>query len=67
VAFTLLEASDITFVLTDISGKIVFSKSVSAPSGKYKELLDISELVPSIYFLQIQSPQGQASYKLIKN
>jgi len=60
-------ASPITFQVTDISGKILFTKSVLATAGKQIEAIDLSDVHASIYFLSIFSNEGISTHKIIKN
>ncbi|MDP3929791.1 MAG: PKD domain-containing protein, partial [Bacteroidota bacterium] len=60
-------ASPITFQVTDISGKIIFTKSVLATAGKHIEAIDLSDVHASIYFLSIFSNEGISTHKIIKN
>ncbi len=67
VDFNLKTATHITYQLTDITGKVVFSQTINTPPGQHSETIDIGSLKPSIYFLNIMSPEGSKNYKLIKN
>jgi PKD repeat protein len=67
VEVSLKETTTLSFELTDISGKLLITKSIQHASGNYKESLDLSELKPSFYFLSIRSNQGVSTYKVIKN
>ncbi|MBP7510722.1 MAG: PKD domain-containing protein [Bacteroidia bacterium] len=67
VEVDLKSASPITYQVTDISGKIVLTKSMMAPSGKHAETIDLSDVQSSIYFLSISSNDGISTHKIIKN
>jgi len=67
VEINLKSASSITYQVTDISGKIVLTKSMIATSGKHIEAIDLSEVQSSIYFLSISSNDGISTHKIIKN
>jgi hypothetical protein len=67
VEVDLKSASPITYQVTDISGKIVLTKSIMAPSGKHAEAIDLSNVQSSIYFLSISSNDGISTHKIIKN
>ncbi len=67
VEVNLKEATLLSFEITDISGKLLATKSIQHASGNVKESLDLSELKPSIYFLNIKSNEGLSTHKIIKN
>ncbi|MES2778277.1 MAG: PKD domain-containing protein, partial [Bacteroidota bacterium] len=67
IDFTLQKATPLTLQVTDITGKVVFSQKVDAPSGRYTETIDMRDFKSSTYFLSIISTDGQKNYKLIKN
>lgn len=67
VETNLKSASPITYQVTDISGKIVLTKSILVPAGKHAEALDLSDVQASIYFLSISSNEGISTLKIIKN
>jgi PKD repeat protein len=60
-------AAPITFEISDLSGKILLTKTVQAASGKLLEEFDLSNYIPSMYFLSVSSNERIATYKIIKN
>lgn len=67
IDFTLKATTPITFQVTDITGKVIYTQTATIHSGQHSERIDIADLKPSIYFLNITSPDGSKNYKLIKN
>lgn len=67
IDFTLKAATPVIMQVTDITGKAVYTQTVNIPSGQHTETIDIGNVKPSIYFLNITSPDGSKNYKLIKN
>jgi PKD repeat protein len=67
IEYTLQDESPLTINITDITGKLVLSKTTRGLSGKHTETVDLRDLDPAVYFISIQSTGTQKNYKLIKN
>lgn len=67
VDFALKTAAPVSIEVSDLTGKIVHTQTVTIPSGQHSERIDLGTCKPSIYFLNITSPDGRKNYKLIKN
>ena len=55
------EASNLHFILMDSRGKIVMERSIEKPSGMHEQSIDLSKLLPGMYFLKMQM-ENQSGY-----
>jgi len=55
------EASNLHFILMDSRGKIVMERSIEKPSGMHEQSIDLSRLLPGMYFLKMQM-ENQSGY-----
>ncbi len=67
VELNLKNASQVKFILSDFSGKILLNKEMQAPSGLWSESINLSELQPALYLLHIITDEGIKMSKIIKN
>jgi len=59
-------SKETTLTIINLAGKTVFSEHILFSSDVQTHALDISKLVPGIYFVAIQSTDGISTKKLIK-
>lgn len=55
----------INLTVMDISGKKVWSDEVNE-AGKHSRRIDLSELADGTYLLQLNTPKGQHTLKVLK-
>jgi hypothetical protein len=67
VELNLKNASQVKFILSDLSGKILLNKESQAPSGLWSESINLSEWQPALYLLHIITDEGIKMSKIIKN
>lgn len=60
-----LNQGEITFTVTDISGKKIWSTTTNQ-IGKQSRIIDLSEYADGAYLLQISTPKGQHTLKILK-
>jgi len=66
VQFELSKNADIVLNVFGIDGKVVMTKSISASSGKFSESLDLSSLSAGTYVVEVETEQGSARQKVVK-
>jgi PKD repeat protein len=52
--------------INDVSGKRILTKNQSVNAGEQTVNLDVNDLIPGVYFLQIRSEKGAKSMKFVK-
>jgi len=66
--YSLNQESDVTFSITDISGKIVLVQNMGRrSSGDYYNTLDLSKLNRGIYFIYLKHDNISITQKVVKN
>jgi len=63
--FEWLSEDEITLTVTDISGKKVWSDIINQ-TGKHSRTIDLSALADGTYLLQLKTPQGMHTLKVLK-
>lgn len=60
VTFMLTEQADYRMSIADVTGRIVrfFPRKEKMPAGLQQETLDLADLTPGIYFLEVQTDAG---------
>ncbi len=65
VSFRAPESSTLGVSIVTITGMLVFNQEVSDFNGTYSEAINISELAVGVYFLRLQTDQGNLVRKLV--
>ncbi len=55
IVFEMREGGDLRFTLRDRLGREISATRVQAAAGRGNHLLDLSDLVPGVYFLTMQT------------
>lgn len=66
ISFETTENSDFLFSITTLTGRIVHTQEVKTIRGKQNISLNLNDLSPSVYFLNIKNEKGSHSQKIIK-
>lgn len=59
-------ATDFTLALTDITGKQIYTKNLSAKQGKYVQEIALPSLVAGTYFIKIKTAKQLLVQKIVK-
>ncbi len=59
------EATSASLKVLDVNGRLVFSQQLSGFDGNFQQDLDLGEMTPGIYFLQVVTSDEQFARKLI--
>ncbi len=66
LAFNMATSSDATLEIFDMEGKLVLSKNLGRiPSGEQKLTIDLPDVSPGLYFLQLKSKGFRKTHKLL--
>ncbi|PLX03950.1 MAG: hypothetical protein C0595_05085 [Marinilabiliales bacterium] len=65
IDFKLLKDAEISIIMTDISGKQIQNKNISAQAGSNKYILDVSDVSKGFYVLRLKTNFGEINHKLI--
>ncbi|MCB9224467.1 MAG: T9SS type A sorting domain-containing protein, partial [Crocinitomicaceae bacterium] len=66
VDFTLLLGEDITLIVTDMDGRIVYSDMISNQVGGYQKQLNLSNLSDGMYFLRVDTENESITKRIVK-
>jgi hypothetical protein len=67
VSFSLTEQANVTIVVRDLSGKVVYATdNALLSSGQHAEIIDLNEMSQGMYTVTITANGGQTTQKLIK-
>jgi hypothetical protein len=64
ISFQLSKLSDVTSIIRDLNGKIIYSENDKSIIGQYKKVIDMSRQSKGIYFIEIVN-ENKRSYKKI--
>ena len=53
--------------LVSITGEIVFTETMNNFTSKYKRAVDLSNLAPGVYFVNIHTDNDTITRKVVKN
>jgi hypothetical protein len=65
VDFTVRKASDIVLELTDVTGKVIESKTLRQLQGDYTIPVQTATWTPGVYLIHIKTNEGMISKKII--
>jgi hypothetical protein len=65
ISFSLSAPANISFELRDITGKLVRSRSFYAPRGINTLVLDVSDVVPGLYFYTLNNGEKSLGKKML--
>lgn len=65
VRFNLDEATESGFVVTDLTGRVVYSESHHLAQGFVNKVVQLGDLKPGIYLFTVRSEKGSISRKLV--
>ena len=60
------EVSSVNCKVMDMTGKLLYEKSIETNGGLVEETMDVSEFAKGIYFLRIETPKGTTIEKFVK-
>jgi hypothetical protein len=60
------ELREATFTLTDVNGKILYNKEEDHLAPGYTKVLDLRQLPTGVYFITVQTAQGQVVKRVVK-
>lgn len=66
VEIIVMEKTDLEIELTDIAGKIIFTKKINV-QNQSNQSIDTEQLEAGVYFINLRSEKGVASRKVVKN
>lgn len=67
-SYSIVSASNVTFVVSDISGRAVFSKALGwKDAGDYRYNFNLENLSRGIYYVSLKTNQREISKKLVIN
>lgn len=58
--------ADLQFKIADVSGKTRRTERIHAPIGFFNKILDVSELEPGIYFLEVSMDEKRSVHRFAK-
>ncbi|MBN8693456.1 MAG: S8 family serine peptidase [Bacteroidetes bacterium] len=62
-----LNNTELSYTVTDISGKIILQNNAGLKTGSFNTVIDLKEAASGMYFLQIKRGEETGYLKLIKN
>jgi len=62
-----LNNTELSYVVTDISGKIILQNNAGLKTGSFNTVIDLKDAASGMYFLQIKRGDDLSHIKLIKN
>jgi hypothetical protein len=65
ISFDLNVSSSVAVNLIDLSGKVVFSKTISGKILKYQDTISLSDYANGIYTLQVSTKNGMSTEKVV--
>ena len=66
VDFTMLLGEDITLILTDMNGRVVYSDMISNQMGGYQKHVSLSDLSDGMYILRIDTENESITKRIVK-
>ena len=58
--------SQLFIKMTDITGKVMVTKSIAPNSSNYSDKIDMSNMASGIYFVEVKNAQGKEVIKVLK-
>ncbi|WP_207433528.1 T9SS type A sorting domain-containing protein [Sabulibacter ruber] len=65
VTLTLTKKEEVSILLTDLKGHVIYKLAVSAPAGEFKRIIPVQTLPQGMYLLQYRTPNATASKKVV--
>lgn len=57
---------DLTLTISDVQGRIIMKQALNIAAGNQQQLLEVGDLLPGMYHLQLTGATVNASYKIVK-
>lgn len=61
-----IDMSQLFIKMTDITGKVMVTKSIAPNSSNYSDKIDMSNMASGIYFVEVKNAQGKEVIKVLK-
>lgn len=61
-----IDMSQLFIKMTDITGKVMVTKSIAPNSSSYTDKIDMSNMANGIYFIEVKNAQGKQVIKVLK-
>lgn len=66
VDLSLNESIQSRLIITDVSGKELYSDDMDAPSGQFKKAIDVTHFPKGVYFITLETSSGEISRRFVK-